>query len=197
MEDVTRAFQRMREQQRINITKAFNSNSKDSLEKSDILDAISYDSDFKFKKSGKEVKEQIKNVILPTKQAELEAKKNEANSLLAQCGEAPKHDVCRWWLNNLDIECGYKTYFWEECREMRDNYGEVAISVDCRDSAEMKCNYAKDKDEAKIRREYNECVEIICRIMVDIKACELLDNNLKDDDEFKMSVRQMAAFKFN
>lgn len=229
MEDVTRAFQRMREQQRMNIAKSFGYEDDtlgkvkeeiikglqsenpferelaeqrlekagfSDIEKSDIMDAISYDSEFKFKKSGKEVKEQIKNVILPTKQAELEAKKNEANSLLAQCGEAPKHDVCRWWLNNLDMECGYKTYCWEECREMRDDCGEVAISVDYRDNAEMKCNCAKDKDEAKARREYNECVEIICRIMVDIKACELLDNNLKDTDEFKMSVRQMAAFKF-
>lgn len=166
------------------------------IEKSDIMDAISYDSEFKFKKSGKEIKEQIKNVILPIKRAELKTKKNEANSLLTQCGEAPKNDVCRWWLNNLDLECGYKTYRWEECREMRDDCGEVAISVDCGDNTKMECNCAKDENEAKARREYNECVEIICRIMVDIKACELLDNNLKDTDEFKMNVRQIAAFKF-
>ena len=228
MEDVTKAFQRMREQQRMNIAKSFgyegdtlgkvkeeiikglqsenpfereiaeqelNKAGLSDVEKSDIMEAISYDSDFKFKKSGKEIKEQIKNIILPTKQAELEVKKNEANSLLTQCGEVPTHEVCGWGVNNLDLNCGYKTYCWEECREMRNDCGEVAVSIDC--CSEGSCRCASSKEEAEARRKYNECVEIICRIMVDIKACELLDNNLKDTDEFKMNVRQMAAFKFS
>lgn len=230
MEDVTRAFQAMREQQKLNIAKAFgyseevavesgikakiikglqsenpferelaeqelNKAGLSDIEKSDIMEAISYDSEFKFKKSGKEVKEQIKNIILPTKQAELDVKKNEANSLLTQCGEAPTNAVCRWWLNNIDgMDCGYKTYSWDECRPKCCNCGEIAESVDCGSSSS---NYAKTAEQECARRKYNECVEIICRIMVDIKACELLENNLKDDDEFKMNVRQMTAFKFS
>ena len=60
----------------------FNKSEMSDIEKSDIMDAISYSSEFKFSKTGKEIIDKVKNVILPKKNAELEAKKAEADKLL-------------------------------------------------------------------------------------------------------------------
>ena len=99
MEDVTRAFQRMREQQRMNIAKSFGCYEDDTLgkvkeeiikglqsenpferelaeqrldkagfsdiEKSDIMDAISYDSEFKFKKTERKLRSRLKTSFCP------------------------------------------------------------------------------------------------------------------------------------
>lgn len=240
MSDVTLAFQRMRDQQRINIAKSFGVSVGDDIqkgdtefspeqqkiikalssnnpfeqeygkslleksdmsdiEKSDIMDAISYgggNSNFRIKKTGKEIKEQIKNTILPTKQAELATKKAEADKLLAECGTAPTKDICRWWINNIKMEIGYKTYSWEECRlKTQGDYVCDTISWEQDDSP--KCNCCETEEQCKARREYNEAIEIICRILVDIKACDILTKNLKDEDNITLTPQQLVVFQFD
>lgn len=169
------------------------------IEKSDIMDAISYgggNSNFGIKKTGKEIKEQIKNTILPTKQAELATKKFEADKLLAECGTAPTKDICRWWTNNIKMEVGYKTYNWEECR-MKTQGDYVCDTISWEQDESPKCNCCETEEQCKARREYNEVVEIICRILVDIKACEILTKNLGDEDSITLTPQQLVVFQFD
>lgn len=168
------------------------------VEKSDIMEAISYGSsntNFGFKKTGKEIKEQIKNTILPTKQAELATKKAEADKLLAKCGAAPTKDVCRWWINNIKMEVGYKTYEEECCMKTQGNY--VCDTISWGEDNLPKCNCCETEEQCKARRDYNNIVEIICRILVDIKACEILTKNLKDEDSITLTPQQLVVFQFD
>jgi hypothetical protein len=167
------------------------------IEKSDIMDAISYCSQdsFSFKKSGKEIKDKINSIILPEKQAELAVAKGEADTFLSDCGAAPTQDVSRWWLNDIKMDVGYKMYNWEECRLCKDDYVSDSLSWE-HQNEKPKCNVPQTEDEAKARCKYNDAVERMCRIMVDIKACEILINNVKDEDSIKMTPRQLAVFRF-
>lgn len=225
MEDVTKAFQVMQEQRRMNIAKSFGyqeeihdevidkgiqsknpfeqeyeklkleKSKSEDIEKSDIMNAINYDSEIRFNKTGKEIKEQIKNVVLPQKQAELEHKRNEISILLPNCGEMPTNEPCRWWTNGIDVNCGYKVYSWSECEELRHNCGEVSMSL--YDNRPESCSCAENAEQAKCRRNYNERVEEFCRILGDIKTCESLMNNLKDEDKLRLTMQQLTAFKFS
>lgn len=170
----------------------------EDIQKSDIMEAISHDDNFRISKTGKEIKEQIQNVILPQKQAELAVKKSEADDLLEECGAAPTSDVCRWWCGNMEIDCGYKVYSWEEtCMKCEDG-GEVYSSLSYENQEDKpKCNCPQTVEEAKARNEYNDKVNIICNILVDIKACDILTKNLDDGVSIKLTPRQIVAFHFD
>lgn len=167
------------------------------IEKSDIMEAISYDSEFRMKKTGKEIKEQINAVLLPAKNAALEAEKKKADDLLAECGAAPTCDKDGWYYG-LDIDCGYKRYAWDETYMKEDCHGDIcdSLSLEHQESKPKK-NYPKTEDEAAARCDYNRSVDIICRILIDVKACDILLKNLKDNDEIKMTPRQLAVFKMD
>lgn len=167
------------------------------IEKSDIMEAISYDSEFRMKKSGKEIKEQINSVLLPAKNAALEAEKKKADELLSECGDAPTCDNDGWYYG-IELDCGYKRYKWDETYMKEDSHGDIcdSLSVEHQES-KPKINYPKTEDEAAARCGYNRSVDIICRIMVDIKACEILLKNLKDDTDVKMTPRQLVIFKMD
>ena len=228
--NVTKAFQRMREQQRMNIAKSFGCEDDtlgelkeeiikglqsenpferefaeqrldkagfSDIEKSDIMDAITYggcSTNFHIKKTGKEIKEQIKSVILPDKQAKLATMKAEADRLLGCCGTAPTHDVCKWWCNDIPMDCGYKIYNWEElkmpCND--DNYVCDTLNWEKKTTP----NVPTTEEERKSRNDYNETVEKICRILVDVKACEILQKNLTDDTTIELTPKQILVFQF-
>lgn len=240
MENVTDAFKRMRDQQRINIARSFGVQTDDvaitkgdmegkeftdeqmdiikgfqssnpfeveeakqameelsEIEKSDIMEAIGYSEEFKIKKTGKEIKEQIDSVLLPAKQAALQVAESKAAAELANCGDAPTGDVGRWWCGGFELGVTYKRYDWEETRmRCSDDCVYDSLSYQHQEDA-PKCNCPKTKDEAAARCRYNECIQTICEIMVDIKACEILKKNLKDDDTIKMTPRQIVTFKFD
>lgn len=227
MEDVTKAFREIQEQRRMNIAKSFGyqeeiihdevidkgiqsenpfeqeyeklkleKSKSEDIEKSDIMNAINYDGEIRFNKTGKEIKEQIKNVVLPQKQAALEHKRNEIGILLPNCGEMPTKEPCNWWTNGIDVNCGYKIYSWSDCEVLRQNCGEVSMSLYDNNRPEN-CNCAENEEQAKHRRDYNERVEEFCRILGDIKTCESLMNNLKDEDKLRLTMQQLTAFKFS
>lgn len=164
------------------------------IEKSDIMEAISYDNEFRIKKTGKEIKEQINSVLLPAKNAALEAEKRKADDLLADCGDAPTYDRESWYYG-IDVDCGYKRYAWDETYIKEDCHGDICDSLSFEhQESKPKKNYPKTKDEAAARNDYNRSVDIICRILIDIKACDILLKNLKDNDEIKMTARQLVLF---
>lgn len=242
MEDVTRAFQQMQNQRRINIARSFGQSMAEieksvhaenlseekkeilkglqsdnpferyeaeqdlqksdmsDIEKSDILDAITYDSEFKIKKSGKEIKENIQNLILPEKEAALGEVKAKADELLKLCGTAPTECVSKWRCGGIAMEIGYKVYNWDEtCPKCCDEDKCVSACVAWEKVPEESplINYAESKEQADARRRYNDNVYGICEIMTDIKACQILLKNLKDDDTVKMNPKQAVIFKFD
>ena len=169
----------------------------DDIQKSDIMEAIGYSEEFKIKKTGKEIKDQIDTVLLPAKQAALQSAQSRATAELSNCGDAPTDDVCRWWCNGFDLNVGYKRYNWEETR-MKCVDDSVCDSLSYEHQEDRpKCNCPKTKDEAEARCRYNDAVQAICEIMVDIKACEILKKNLKDDDSIRLTPRQVVTFKFD
>lgn len=168
------------------------------IEKSDIMNALSdYNTKLKFKKTGKEIKEQLQNVVLPELNANLSTAKQEADELLAECGTAPSHDVPEYWTGELHIEMPYKYYEWDETRVPENSNANIIASFSP-DSYQKRCckNAPASQDEAEARCKYNEQVRKIANISTDIKACEIVSKNLKDNESVELSVRQLVSFKF-
>lgn len=169
-----------------------------SIEKSDILYALSgYESKIKFKKNGKEIKEQLNSSVIPTLNAELSTAEAEADEILKECGDAPTHDVPEYWTGDLHIELPYKFYEWDETRVPENNNVGIVASFSP-DSYQKRCckNAPASQDEADARCKYNEQVRKIANITTDIKACEIVSKNLKDNEQIELTVRQLVAFKF-
>lgn len=169
-----------------------------SIEKSDILYALSgYESKIKFKKSGKEIKEQLNSSVIPTLNVELSTAEAEADEILKECGDAPTHDVPEYWTGDLHIELPYKFYEWDETSVPENNNVGIVASFSP-DSYQKRCckNAPASQDEADARCKYNEQVRKIANITTDIKACEIVSKNLKDNEQVELTVRQLVAFKF-
>lgn len=166
------------------------------IEKSDVMDAIQYSGNIQITKTGKEIKESVKNNLIPELNAELEEKKTVADSLLEDCGDAPKHNINQWWTNNLRIEVPYKVYDWNEMEYNDRSQTSVMGSISAEQSAkvEKKYNLAKSVEEVEARRKYNDEVRAIANILVDLKACEIL-LQLKDNKEYALTPKQLATFR--
>ena len=105
--------------------------------------------------------------------------------------------VCHPSVEKSLLNVGYKRYDWEETR-MKCIDDSVCDSLSYEHQEDRpKCNCPKTKDEAEARCRYNDYVQAICEIMVDIKACEILKKNLKDDDSIRLTPRQVVTFKFD
>lgn len=177
------------------------SNEYGELEKSDILDAISYSSEIKIIKTGKEIKDNIKTKILPTKQAQYNTKSSEATELLKECGDAPTSEPKPWMLRGMSVSIPYKVYDWDETyyRSADDEAccgGCVCDSLNVIGKKPCKKNIPCDAEQGEARQKYNRAVEIICEISVDIKALELLNNNLSDSQSITLTPRQAILFGF-
>ena len=177
----------------------FDSFVEEEMEKSDVMDAISYGGNIKFSKTGKEMIDQIKDVVLPEKQAALAAKKQDADDWLEDTGKAPTHPVEKWWTDGLKIDVPYKYYTWEEtrCTQMDDRVV-ASLSVDHGKTMEgLQVNCPENEEQAVARQRYNDDVRAICECMVDIKACEILMKNLKEGTSYELTPRQIVTLKFD
>ena len=164
------------------------------LNKSDVMNAISgYESKITLNKSGKELKEQVKNIVLPEKNRCKETCEKEAKDLLEECGAAPTRDVDKWWTNDMDIEVPFKIYSWDETYVPERGVG-IAETLSPSDNKEL--NAPGSQKVAELRRKYNDKVRNVCDALVDIKACEILLNNVEDKQKFELTPRQIIAFKF-
>ena len=166
------------------------------VEKSDVMDALSYQGDIKVSKTGKEIKEQVDTVLLPAMTADLAVKEAEAEKKLKDCGTAPSRDPDKWWTDGIKMDCGYKIYDWDETYvPSNDGGGKMMSSLSAEDANDKKGNVPENQEQANCRREYNDIVRAICNIKVDIKACEIL-KTLKDEKTFELSPRQVLALRF-
>ena len=168
------------------------------IQKSDILYALSgYESKIKFRKNGKEIKEQLNTSVIPALNADLSAAQNKADELLKECGVAPTHDVPEYWTGDLKINLAYKFYEWDETRVPETQSVGVVASFSP-DSYQKRCckNAPASQEEAEARCQYNEQIRKVANITTDIKACEIVSKNLKDNENIELTVRQLVAFKF-
>lgn len=165
------------------------------VEKSDVMDALSYRGDIKVSKTGKEIKDQVDTVLLPAMTADLAVKEAEADKKLKDCGTAPTKDPDKWWMDGIKMDCGYKIYDWEETYVPNNDGGKMMSSLSASDAEDKKGNVPENQEQATCRREYNDIVRAICNIKVDIKACEIL-KTLADNKEFELSPRQVLALRF-
>lgn len=211
--DVTEAIRRAREQRLELIYKGFNLSEDDiqkgreenpfdiaaaeaDMEKSDVMDALSYSGDIRVTKTGKEIKKQVDDVLLPELNANLAVKNNEATEKLKACGKAPTHDIDKWWTSGVKLDVGFKCYEWEETSFRENESNSVSGSLSAEDAVEKrnKSNFPTSADEAQSRREYNDIIRCICDIKVDIKACEIL-KGLKDEKVFELTPRQVICLR--
>lgn len=169
---------------------------KEETEKAHIMDALSYGNDIKVSKTGKEIKAQVKDILIPKLNAEMEEWKGKADGLLEGCGKAPTKTPPPYWTGDTELSVPYKIYDWNETyipRE-RDSVSYETLSVE--DAAAKRGNVPENEEQAKARNDYNEAVRMVANVMVDLKACDIL-LALKDGKEYELTPRQVITLGFS
>ena len=160
------------------------------IEKSDIMNAISYDSNIKFGKLGKEIKAKLKADILPPLNAKLQVLTAEIESKLEDCGGAPTETVPPWWTSEIKMDFPFRIFSWQAC-DVCDG-PKVAGSLIAGEEQENPVT----PEMRKCRQEYNDKVREYANVAIDIKACEILETNLSDNERYQLSPRQLTVFGF-
>lgn len=159
------------------------------------MNALSYQGEIKVSKTGKEIKQQVDDVLLPDLNAKLAVKEEEATKKLADCGDAPTRDVDPWWTGDVKMDVGYKVYSWDETYFNEEKANDSVAGSLSGEEKKKEFNCPESKEEADCRRCYNDIVRAICNIKVDIKACEIL-KELKDGTTYDLTPRQVLALRF-
>lgn len=160
------------------------------IEKSDIMNAISYDSNIKFGKLGKEIKAKLKADILPPLNAKLQVLTAEIESKLEDCGGAPTETVPPWWTAEIKMDFPFRIFSWQACDLCEGP--KVAGSLIAGEEQENPVT----PEMRKCRQEYNDKVREYANVATDIKACEILETNLSDNERYQLSPRQLTVFRF-
>lgn len=160
------------------------------IEKSDIMNAISYDSNIKFGKLGKEIKAKLKADILPPLNAKLQVLTAEIESKLEDCGGAPTETVPPWWTAEIKMDFPFRIFSWQACDLCEGP--KVAGSLIAGEEQENPVT----PEMRKCRQEYNDKVREYANVATDIKACEILETNLSDNERYQLSPRQLTVFGF-
>lgn len=160
------------------------------IEKSDIMNAISYDSNIKFGKLGKEIKAKLKADILPPLNAKLQVLTAEIESKLEDCGGAPTETVPPWWTADIKMDVPFHIFSWQACDVCEGP--KVAGSLIAGEEQENSIT----PEMRKCRQEYNDKVREYVNVATDIKACEILETNLSDNERYQLSPRQLTVFGF-
>lgn len=160
------------------------------IEKSDIMNAISYDSNIKFGKLGKEIKAKLKADILPPLNAKLQVLTAEIESKLEDCGGAPTETIPPWWTADIKMDVPFRIFSWQACDVCEGP--KVAGSLIAGEEQENPVT----PEMRKCRQEYNDKVREYANVAIDIKACEILETNLSDNERYQLSPRQLTVFGF-
>lgn len=160
------------------------------IEKSDIMNVISHDSNIKFGKLGKEIKAKLKADILPPLNAKLQVLTAEIESKLEDCGGAPTETIPPWWTADIKMDVPFRIFSWQACDVCEAPA--VAGSLIAGEEQENPVT----PEMRKCRQEYNDKVREYANVATDIKACEILETNLSDNERYQLSPRQLTVFGF-
>ena len=178
------------------------------IQKAEIFSALrNSNNPLHIKKTGKEIKEHIQNVILPMLADKKDALATSIATFLENASVLPQQ---KSWMGRILIteeEFPYKQYTWEE-----QNWCEKAFGSIFKGFGEVECDeccegtpvaqvpspyYPQSKEEAEARRQYNIWIEDYRDLIYDIKTANVLISNLKDEDEYWLTVEQLAALNFD
>nr|DAF40892.1 MAG TPA: hypothetical protein [Caudoviricetes sp.]DAG96080.1 MAG TPA: hypothetical protein [Herelleviridae sp.] len=159
------------------------------LQKADIMNAISYDSNIRFSKLGKEIKAKLKADVLPSLNAKLQVLSAEIESKLEDCGGVPTESVPAWWTSEIKMELPFRIFSWQD--------------RDCSPGPQLAGTLVGEEKEnpvtpemCRCREEYNDKVREYANVATDVKACEILETNLSDNERYQLSPRQLTVFGF-
>lgn len=178
------------------------------IQKAEIFSALKqYNNPVMIKKTGKEIKEQIKNVILPYLLSKKEEIQKSLNDFIANTTILPTKP-CYMRIGLEESEFPYKMYSWEEINwSVEKSFGQIFKGfgdVEAVDSCEgEECEkikfpyYPQSKEEADSRRKYNNLVEDFRDLIMDIKTANVLLNNLQDKEVYYLNIEQLVGLKFD
>lgn len=189
-------------------------NQPKEIQKSEIFSCLrSMQNPVNVKKTGKEIKTQIQEVILPKL---IERKDNLAKQIsdfLAISSLLPSTEPYKGRLILTEEEFPYKTYNWDETRWVEKSvnslfkgFGEIEgeCCEDCDENGDIieeqvivSPSYPQSKEEAKARSQYNNWVEEYRDLLYDIKTANALIFNLKDEDEYYLNSDQLVILNFD
>lgn len=187
------------------------------INKSDIFDAMRepvMPGVISIEKTGKEIKDQVNNVILPKLMANFEEQTKKLNNLLTLTGTPPEFPI-KYYKVRLDLP--FNEYTWEECHycdhkdemlkeedesveegaifnNFADVEGEFESDIEDEDVYFEK-NYPVNIEQAEARCNYNENLHILMEIAVDIKAAQVL-TQITEDNVYRLNVNQSIALGF-
>ena len=168
-------------------------------------------------KTGKEIKDQITNSILPIYRGMYSKITSKLNSLLEMTGLPPTQDAINY--NNIALELPYKEYTWKEtctpkscedkaslmeeccgdeccyCEETTifSNFGEIDVVEENKEV--VKDNFALTKEQADARQKYNDTLYFLKDVSLDIKTLGVL-MQFDDNKKYKLNTEQAIALKF-
>ena len=167
----------------------------EEIEKSDVLYALN-EGNIKISKTGEEIKKQIDEILMPDYISFLNVKKSEADKELENCGKAPTNDPYGHWTNDLNIDCGYKVYDWDQTYFNSKGETNLSQTLSAEDQKTKEgANLPESFEQGEARRRYNDLVRMICDIMVDIKVLEIL-KTLKPKTDYEFTPKQILVFRF-
>lgn len=187
------------------------------INKSDIFDAMRepvMPGVISIEKTGKEIKDQVNNVILPKLMTSFEEQTKKLNNLLTLTGTPPEFPI-KYYKVKLDLP--FNEYTWEECHyynhkdemlkeedesveegaifnNFADVEGEFESDIENEDVYFEK-NYPINREQAEVRCNYNENLHILMEIAVDIKAAQVL-TQIAEDSIYRLNVNQSIALGF-
>jgi hypothetical protein len=158
---------------------------EDNLEKGLIQDSFSsYNANkLAFTKTGKQIKDQINNTILPalnTQKTDLTTKLIAAGKL---CGDDdPDQQVGSWYYKGFGKTLPMMmVYSYKMCEPEYDSYSK---------------SYPEKTDDQKARQQYNELVYAVISTCGDIEYCSMLSRNLDDKTKFELTPDQLSGLQF-
>lgn len=176
------------------------------IEKAEIFGALkSSNNPLHIKKTGKEIKTHIENVVLPKLIEKKDALAVQMNDFIANASVLPQQKPWMGRLILMEEEFPWKQYSWEEqhwCEKafggIFKGFGEVeCCEGECVEEAPISPYYPQTKEEAAARAQYNNWVEDYRDLIYDIKTANVLITNLKDEDEYWLTVDQLTALNFD
>ena len=167
----------------------------DSIEKGEIADALGYSAN-KFTKTGKELKGKLIELSegIDKKKDKLVADLSDA---LEGSTLVPTRAVDSWNLRGLTLACPYKMFDWEQCYfQPAENNNGMALAVDTK-TTEGKTTLASSKEEADKCQKYNDMVRNYIDCLVDCKTIDTFLKNVKDTENYQLSLRELTTLGFD
>lgn len=170
------------------------SSEEETTEKGEVSN-IFYSDNIKFKRTGKEIRKQVEDVIIPELKARLASLQVKADALLEQTGKGPTSEPDSYWTDGFKINIGYKVYRWRETYIPTPEEGGVAVSFSAQDAEEKRGNCPQSPEEAKARNDYNDTIREMASVKLDIAMCNIL-STLDENKEYELTPRQIAVLRF-